>query len=94
MRSIAERMRKMKKIAVKSLADKITDYIDRTVEGHSPLSHTERDMERYLRGVVNGAWFWSHDLGMDERADILENHLPAALEWFRMRREVEERRWA
>ena len=94
MRSIAERMRKMKKLVVKSLADKIKDYIDRTVEGHSPLSHTERDMERYLRGVVNGAWFWSHDLGMDERADILINHLPLALEWFKMRKEVEERRLA
>ena len=83
---------KKKKLAVKSLADKIKDYIDRTVENHSPLSHTERDMEKYLRGVVNGAWFWSPDLSMDERADILINHLPAALEWFKMRREVEGRR--
>ena len=79
----------------KKIADKIKDYIDWAVEeGYSPLGYTERDMERYLRGVVNGVWFWSYDLGMAERDDILENHLPAALEWFRMRREVEERRWA
>ena len=80
---------------MKSLADKIKDYIDWAVEeGYSPLGYTERDMERYLHGVVNGAWFWSHDLGMDERADILINHLPLALEWFKMRKEVEERRLA
>ena len=79
----------------KKIADKIKDYIDWAVEeGYSPLGYTERYMERYLRGVVNGAWFWSHDLGMDERADILINHLPLALEWFKMRKEVEERRLA
>ena len=76
------------------VADKIKNYIDHTVEGYSPRWHTDKELAYYLRGVVNGAWFWSYDLGMAERDDILENHLPAALEWFKMRREVEERRLA
>ena len=95
MRSIAERMRKMKKLVVKSLADKIKDYIDRTVEGHSPLSHTERDMERYLRGVVNGAWFWSHDqqIYREFRDDIIKDLDQDNLEEIeRLKREIEHLR--
>ena len=77
---------------MKEIADQVRRDIDHVVENYSPFAYTDREVEYYLRGLVNGAWFYAKYLWTEERNDIVEDYLPMALEWYAMRIEAKGRR--
>lgn len=75
---------------MKKVADEVKDYIDDCIESFTPSIWMDDMMRWYLKGIVGGASGFDK-LSWSDREDILEDHLPMALKWFAMRREVEKR---
>lgn len=76
---------------MKSVADQVRNEIESTIHQFTPDVWDNEHIRWYLVGVVNGAcWFGKLDY-FDAKA-IKDEYIPQAVEWFAMRREVEERR--
>ena len=76
---------------MKSVADDVRDEIESIIATFTPWAWNNEQLYWYLVGMVNGAQVFGK-LNWLDATDIKKNYIPLALEWFAMRREVEEGR--